>query len=127
MSNAQILSQISTAKINSWSVAQQPANGILTYTSTITWDATLDQVATITLDGNATMDLPSNIINNASYVLIVKQDATGARTLAWNSAFKFTGGIVPTLSTSALAVDVFTFVADGTTALRCIGKAYDVK
>ena len=88
MSNAQILSQISTAKINSWSVAQQPANGILTYTSTITWDATLDQVATITLDGNATMDLPSNIINNASYVLIVKQDATGARTLAWNSAFK---------------------------------------
>ena len=34
------------------------------------------------------------------------QDSTGSRTIAWPSDFKFPGGVAPTLSTAANAVDV---------------------
>ena len=50
----------------------------------------------------------------ATYVLIVKQDGTGSRTLSYGSEYKFPGGTAPTLSTGANDVDVLCFVSDGT-------------
>lgn len=67
----------------------------------------------LTLGGNRTFANPSNLAAG-TYVLIVKQDGTGNRTITWGAAYKWPGGVAPTLSTGANAVDIITFVSDGT-------------
>ena len=80
----------------------------------ISWDLSQNQVAKVTLAGNRTLDAPSNQVAGATYILIVVQDGTGNRTLNTSaSAYKFPGGTEPTLSTGANAVDILTFVSDG--------------
>lgn len=86
----------------------------LTDGATINWDLAANQVCSVTLGGNRTMAAPTNPIDGGTYVLTVIQDATGSRTLTWNAAFKWAGGVAPTLSTAANAVDVVTFVSNGT-------------
>tara|TARA_R100001443_G_scaffold22190_1_gene34366 strand:- start:102 stop:1874 length:1773 start_codon:yes stop_codon:yes gene_type:complete len=84
----------------------------------ISWDLSANQVATVTLAGNRTLDAPSNQVAGATYILIVKQDGTGSRTLNTSaSSYKFPGGTEPTLSTGANAVDILTFVSDGSSML----------
>ena len=80
----------------------------------IAWDLSQNQVAVVTLAGNRTLDAPSNQVAGATYILIIKQDGTGSRTLNTTaSAYKWPGGTEPTLTTAASAVDVLTFVSDG--------------
>lgn len=86
----------------------------LTDSATVSWNLAANQVAELTLAGNRTLAAPTNQVAGATYILIVKQDATGSRTLTFNSAYKFPGGTAPTLTTTASAVDVITFVSDGT-------------
>lgn len=93
---------------------QNNANVALTDASSISWDVANAQVATITLGGNRTMSAPTNLVNGGFYALGVIQDSTGSRTLTWNSVFKWTSGVAPTLSTSAGAYDFFVFRSDGT-------------
>ena len=80
----------------------------------ISWDAAANQVASVTLAGNRTLDNPTNMVDGATYILTVKQDATGTRTLAYGTAYKWSGGTAPTLTTDASAIDIITFVCDGT-------------
>jgi len=86
----------------------------LTDGATISWAASTAQVATVTLGGNRTMAAPTGLVSGAFYALNVIQDATGSRTLTWNSVFKWTGGTAPTLSTAANAKDFFVWRSDGT-------------
>jgi hypothetical protein len=80
----------------------------------ISWDLSQNQVASVTLAGNRTLDAPSNQVAGATYILIVKQDGSGNRTLDTTaSAYKFPGGTEPTLSAGANAVDILSFVSDG--------------
>ena len=44
----------------------------------------------------------------------VIQDATGSRTLTWNSAYEFTGDTAPTLTTTVSKADLFVFRYNGT-------------
>ena len=85
----------------------------LTDGSTINWDTSSGQVATVTLGGNRTVAAPTNL-KVGTYILHVIQDTTGSRTLTWNSVFKWTAGVAPPLTTTANARDVFSFVSDGT-------------
>lgn len=80
----------------------------------ISWDARLNQTAEVTLAGNRTLDNPTNMDAGATYILVVKQDATGGRTLAFGTAYKWPGGTAPTLTAAANAVDIITFYSDGT-------------
>ena len=81
----------------------------------VEWALLTQQVAEITLTANTTLANPTNGIEaGATYVLIVKQDGTGNRTMAFSDKYKFLSGSAPTLSTGANAVDVFCFVSDGT-------------
>lgn len=96
----------------------------LTDASTIAWDSSNNQVCTVTLGGNRTLGNPSNKVAGATYVLIVKQDATGGRTLAYNAVYKFPNGVTPVLSTTANAVDILTFVTDGTNMYGVCQKAF---
>lgn len=86
----------------------------LTDGANISWDASDNQVASVVLGGNRTLDNPTNMVDGATYILTVKQDATGTRTLAYGTAYKWAGGTAPTLTTDASAVDIITFVCDGT-------------
>ena len=86
----------------------------LTDGATISWAANTQQVATVTIAGNRTMAAPTGLVSGAFYSLNVIQDATGSRTMTWNSVFKWTGGTAPTLSTAASAKDFFVFRSDGT-------------
>jgi len=80
----------------------------------ISWDVSSSQVAKVTLGGNRLMLAPTNLVDGAFYSLAVYQDATGSRTLTWNSVFKFVSGTAPTLTTTANAKDFFVFKSDGT-------------
>lgn len=89
----------------------------LTDGSTISWDLSQNQVASVTLAGNRTLSNPTNQVDGAVYILIVKQDGTGGRTLSFSSNYKFAGGSAPTLTTTASKADVMTFISDGTNML----------
>jgi len=85
----------------------------LTDGSTISWDVSQGAIAYVTLAGNRTIASPSNL-KVGTLILHVNQDATGGRTLTWNSVFKWPVGTAPVLSTSANAKDIFSFICDGT-------------
>lgn len=89
----------------------------LTDGATINWDLRYEQVAEVTLAGNRTLANPTNGEAGGTYILIVKQDSTGSRTLSFGANYAFPGGTAPTLSTAANAVDVLSFVYDGTNML----------
>lgn len=80
----------------------------------ISWDMNDGDFATVILAGDRTLDNPTNLVNGGRYLLIIKQDATGSRTLAYGSAYKWVGGSVPVLSTGVNAIDILEFVSDGT-------------
>ena len=94
----------------------------LTDAATISWAANTQQVAKVTLAGNRTMAAPTGLVAGTVYSLMVIQDATGSRTLAWNSVFRFINNIAPTLSTAPGAIDIIGFRTDGT-YMREIGRA----
>ena len=94
----------------------------LTDGSSIDWNLQTQQVAIVTLGGNRTFNAPSNHAAGLVCLLTIVQDGTGSRTATFNSAFKFTGGSAPTLSTTASARDILVFISDGTN-LREIGRS----
>lgn len=96
----------------------------LTDGATVNWNTDSGAFATLTLAGNRTMAAPTNLKNGSTYVLIVNQDATGSRTLTWNSVFKWPAATAPTLSTTANAKDILTFVSDGTNLYGVVQKAF---
>jgi hypothetical protein len=95
-------------------------DGILYSTQTLTdganidWNLSAGVMATITLGGNRTLNNATNLKNGASYILIIKQDGTGSRTLSFGSTYKFADGVDPTLSTGANSIDIISFLSDGT-------------
>lgn len=100
--------------IKGGSILSSGATATLTDDVTIAWDVGIANIATITLGGNRTLDAPTNLQNGGTYILIVKQDGAGSRTLAYNAVFKWGDATAPTLTTTASAVDILTFVSDGT-------------
>ena len=93
--------------------------------STVSWDASANQVTSVTLGGNRTLGAASNQIDGGVYVISIIQDGTGSRTLSFNSNYKFVNGSAPTLSTAANARDVLVFVSNGTNMFE-IGRAANV-
>jgi len=88
----------------------------LTYTANAftSWDASLGQVATVTLTGsNTTLNVATNL-RVGTYILHVIQDATGNRLITFGSGYKFTGAFAPPLTANANARDIFSFISDGT-------------
>mgnify|MGYP003119772179 FL=1 len=86
----------------------------LTDGATIAWDASLNQVCSVTITDNRTMAAPTNQVDGAFYHLTVIQDGTGSRTLTWNAVFKFPSDTAPTLTTTASEQDELTFRSNGT-------------
>jgi len=111
---------------NPW-LAQQyfGAHDYVAVPATFAWDCGTEQVKLVTLSANSTITFPTNPQRGATYILIVKQDSTGSRTLSYtnqsgtqnNGSWKWPGGTTPTLTTTASKRDILTFIFDGTDML----------
>jgi len=78
----------------------------------ITLALTNGTVQIITLTGNATITMPT-ATSGKSFLLMLKQDGTGSRTVTW-STVKWSAGTAPTITSTASRQDIFSFFADGT-------------
>lgn len=79
----------------------------LTDSSTISWDMSTGFDFIVTLGGNRIMGAPTNTKVGQKGRLIIAQDGTGGRTItSWNGVYDFAGGIAPTLTTTASALNV---------------------
>lgn len=96
-------------------------NFALSYSATITPDVANGNVQTVTLTGNVTFSAFSNPESGQSLTLIVKQDATGSRTLT--STMKFASA-EKTLSTAANSVDIISVFYDGTDYFASLAKGF---
>ena len=85
----------------------------LTDGSTVSWDASTQDVCKLTLGGNRTLAAASNGTTGQFISILVIQDGTGSRTLTWNAVFEFAADTAPTLTTTASKGDVFVFRYNG--------------
>jgi len=108
----------------SFTTAHGFAVSTLTDAASISWDLSTNQVARVTLGGNRTLSNPTNKVEGNVYILIVKQDGTGNRTLSFSSDYKFAGGSAPTITATANKADVLTFVCEGTNLLGVASQIF---
>ena len=106
---------ISTAQ--SFTAGQRGAVSALTDGATITPDFAIANNFSLTIGGNRTLANPSNLVAGQSGVILITQDSTGGRTLAFGTYWKFAGGTAPTLTTTASAVDALVYYVNSTTAI----------
>ena len=66
----------------------------------------------LTLTGNATITMPTATAGK-SFILLLKQDGTGSRTVTW-STVKWPAGTAPPITSTASKPHIFSFFADGT-------------
>lgn len=69
-------------------------------------------VQILTLTGNATITMPTAAAGK-SFIILLRQDATGSRSVTW-STVNWAGGTAPTITSTASKQDIFSFFSDGT-------------
>lgn len=78
--------------------------------SAVDWDVESNQNALLVLTENVTINDPINCKEGGSYVLVVKQDATGGRTITWSSKYKWNlNGSAPAHSSGPNDISIFVF------------------
>jgi hypothetical protein len=115
-----------TAKTNvtqSFTAAQRGTVVALTDGATITADFAAANNFSVTLGGNRTLANPTNVVAGQSGIIKISQDGTGGRTLAYGSSWDFPAGAVPSLTTTANAVDILAYYVDTSTNItaRLVG------
>jgi hypothetical protein len=63
----------------------------------------------VTLEGNSTLGSPVSPSGGQSGAVVIRQDGTGSRTLAYSGGWSFAGGSAPTLTTTASGVDLLIY------------------
>jgi hypothetical protein len=89
--------------------------GVITANTTTAYTISLSTgtFQILTLTGNCTFTFPT-ATSGKSFMILLKQDATGSRTVTWPAAVKWPGGTAPTITSTASKGDKFVFSADGT-------------
>jgi len=100
------------ADVNSYTAANRGAITALSDASTVTPDFASANNFSLTIGGARTLANPSNQTAGQSGAIVITQDGTGSRTLAYGSNYKFAGGTAPTLTTTASAVDVLVYYVE---------------
>lgn len=78
-----------------------------------TIDLANGSVQILTLTGNCTFTFPTATAGK-SFILLLKQDGTGSRTVTWPASVKWPSGTAPTITATASKLDKYIFTADGT-------------
>lgn len=105
------------SNVQTFTAGQRGGVSALTSASTITPNLATANNFSLTLDTNATLANPTNIVAGQSGVILITQDSTGSRTLAYGTYWKFAGGTAPTLTTTASAVDALVYYVNSSTAI----------
>lgn len=93
-------------------------------TTAYTISLTSGTVQNLTLTGNCTLTFPTATAGK-SFLLVLKQDAIGSRTVTWPAAVKWPGSTAPTITSTASKADLYAFTADGTNWYgRTLGQNY---
>jgi len=103
-----------------WTKGQRGEITTLTPGSTVTIDMADSNNFTLTLDQTTAMANPSNDTAGQSGSIFLIQDGTGSRTATWGTDWEFAGGTVPTLTTTADAVDRVDYVIRSTTSIQAV-------
>ena len=93
---------------------------------TVTFDFDTSCHHLVNMTANSTFAQPNNQNSGQTGSIFLVQDSTGSRLGSFNSAFKFVGGTVPTLSTAANAVDRIDYVIKASNEIHC-AVSLDVK
>ena len=80
-------------------------------------------VAKVTLGANRTLGVSGGIAGQFVSLLVI-QDGTGSRTLAFNAAYEFKDDTAPTLTSTAAKGDLFVFRYNGS---RSFTKLVEIK
>jgi hypothetical protein len=79
----------------------------------------------VTLASNATFAGPVNASGGQSGAIMIRQDNTGSRTLAYSGSWAFQGGTAPTLTTAASGIDALAYyVVSPTRVIAILTAAY---
>lgn len=112
-----------TAKLDvaqSWTAQQVPMSGALADGATIAWDGAANgQVVALTTTAARTFNAPTNIQQNALYLLRL---TTGGFTPVWNAAYKWPAGGTP--SSLVAGTYIFTFLGGAGNTLEPTGPGY---
>ena len=110
-----------TAKLDvdqNWTGAQRGNSTTLTSATSVAIELNDGNNFDLTLAHNATLANPTSTpVVGQSGLIVITQDGTGGRTLAFGSQYKFAGGTAPTLSTAASAVDTLAYFVKSTTEI----------
>lgn len=80
--------------------------------ATVTFDVdTNGTFQRVVLGGNRTLAVTNSTLQ--PFALVLKQDATGTRTVTWFSGISWAGGSAPTLTTTPNKTDTFVFIPLG--------------
>lgn len=93
-------------------------------TGHIAWNLAANEVARHVATEDTVLDNPTNMKAGGVYRFIFVQHASSAKTLGFGDAYKWPGGTAPTISVGASAIDVLTFVCDGTSMLGIADQAF---
>ena len=85
--------------------------------SAVSLDFSTGNNFTTILNGNVSIANPTTPQPGQSGIIYIRQDGTGSRTMSFNSSWDFAGGIAPTLSTAANAVDALIYNVQTSTAI----------
>jgi len=94
--------------------------------ATITIDMATACNHSVTLGGNRTFAAPSNQVIGQSGSIFITQDGSGSRTATFNSVFKFVGGVAPSLTSTASAVDRIDYIIKSSGVIHC-AVSLDIK
>jgi len=81
-------------------------SNLATVAGTVTLDFNTSSNFDLTLTAAVTLANPTNAKIGQSGFVIIRQDATGSRTLAFGSVWRFSGGTVPGINTGASSATV---------------------
>jgi hypothetical protein len=98
------------------------AIGTVTSSNTLSLTSGTVQTVTLTASTACTFTMPTATAGK-SFILIVTQASGGSGTAVFTSV-KFPGGVAPTITATASAVDILTFVANGTSWFGTYAQAF---
>lgn len=110
---------VESGGVSSFTGAQRGAVTTLTSSANVSPDFASNNFFSITLDTNVTFGAPTNLSTGQAGVIFLIQDGTGSRTASWNTFYRFPAQTAPTLTTTANAVDMLTYVVKSSTEILC--------
>lgn len=104
---------VTLTQTNAWTVAQVNSTQTTSVTGSTTLDFDTYSNFVLTLTGNITLANPTTENIGQSGFIVFKQDGTGTRTLTLGSQYLTAGGAVPTLTSTANAIDIIGYAVAG--------------